>query len=326
MPINARPEYNPDNVMMMDYLRGEIPVEESTAIETDIKHGSALMKLAKQVPMSGPIKEFTHMSGIGAYWVNETERIRTSSPQFIHVEMRAYKLAVIVPVSSETLNYSVTNFFELMRPEIAEAFAKKIDQAALLNVNNPFRQSIYTAAQNAGQVITESGNKYTDLSEAIGSIYAQDLEPRGIAATRTQWQKYAGTLDSSGRPIFNEATAGAPSSILGQPIAWMPKNTFEGSDVVEIVGDWDEAYYGIPRGIEYKISDEASLTTLAITDPAHTDPTSPTTNTFNLYERDAWALRAIMEIGFMVVKDEAFAVVEAASGGSGGGQGDAPEA
>lgn len=314
--LNPRPNFDPDHVTMMDYKTGEIPKEESNQIITEVKYGSAYMKLAKAVAMTKPIKEFTHLSGVGAYWVNEAERIRTDRPTWLTVEMRAYKMGVIIPVTKETLYYSVTNFFELMRPEIAEAFAKKFDVAAFANIDNPYAQSILTSAQNVGHIITESSNKYDDINEAMGQIEAQDLDPNGIASTRGQKRKYRGTKDETGYPIFNAPTAGEPGTVLGLPIAYMPNQSYGEPEIAEIVADWNNAYYGILQGIEYKILDQATLTTISADDQG---------NPVNLAERDMFALRATMAIGMMVVKDEAFSVVIKDNGG-GGASGDIPEA
>lgn len=56
--------------------------------------------------------------------------------------MRSHKLGVIVVASREFLNYTYSQFFEAMKPQIAEQFYKKFDEAGLLNVDNPFAQSV----------------------------------------------------------------------------------------------------------------------------------------------------------------------------------------
>ena len=58
--------------------------------------------------------------------------------------------------------------------------------------------------------------------------------------------------------------------------------------------------YGIPFNINFKISEEAQLSTL----------TNEDGTPVNLYEQELVALRATMDIGFMVIKDEAFAKIQ----------------
>ena len=299
----ARPTFNPDHVTMQDARTGAIPITLSDDIITEIKHGSAYMRLAKAQPISKPETQFTHMSGVGAYWVDEGERIKTSKPTWLKVVLRTKKLGVIIPTTKENLRYSVTNFFQLMRPEVAEAFHKKIDAAAFANIDNPFAWSVLGSATAAGasHLITETTNKYNDINDAMGAVEDGDFDPNGIASLRMQKRKYRGTKDDNGLPIFNEATAGAPDEVLGLPAAFLPNQSFAGSTIAEAVADWNEAYYGILQGIEYEILTEATLTTVEASDA----PGVP----LSLAERDMVALKATMEVGIMITNDNAFAVV-----------------
>lgn len=294
----AEPSFNPDTVTMQSVKTGEIPKNISETILTTVKQGSSIMKLAKQVQMTKPIEEFTYMTGVGAYWVSEAEKIQTSKPTFVKAEMRAYKLGVIIPTTKENLDYSVSNFFQLMQPEVAEAFAKKFDQATFNGEDSPFVKSVLAAATSAGHVLTETKNKYDDINEAIAFIEAEDLEPNGIATSRKQRVKYRSTKDGNGMPIFNTATSNGVDDILGLPISYTPKQTL-GTTVAELVGDWNYAYYGILKGLNYEILDQATLTTVVGEDG----------KPISLAERDMVALKATMTVGFMVVKDEAFSVV-----------------
>lgn len=296
----AVPTFTPDNVTMMEARTGQIPSAESNQILTDVKTGSAFMQLAKAVPMTKPIEKFTHLSGVGAYWVDEAERIPTSKPTWLTIEMRAYKLGVIIPTTKENLRYSVPNFFNLMRPEIAEAFFKKFDGAAFAGNESPYANSILNAATNVNHIIPGTDNKYNDINNAMAAIEADDLEPNGIAASRTQKRLYRGTKDTNGMPIFNPPTDGEPARVLGLPVAFLPNAAFGEANIGEIVGDWNNAYYGILQGIEYEILTEATLTTITASDG----------NPVSLAERDMAALKATMMIGMMIVKEEAFAVVE----------------
>lgn len=301
----ARPTFNPDTTTMQDAKTGAIPINISETILTDVKNGSAAMKLAKAVPMTKPIEQFTYMTGVGAYWVDEAQRIETDKPTFVKAEMRSKKMAVIIPTTKENLNYSVSNFFELMKPEIAEAFYKKFDQAVFTGVESPYQWDILKSATDANNLVDESANKYDDINLAISKLEEEDLEPNGIATIRKQKVKYRSTKDGNGMPIFNDATSNGVDNILGLPIAYTPKTSFGASKALELVGDWNYAYYGILKGIEYEILTEATLTTVKDEEG----------NPLSLAERDMAAIKATFELGFMVVKDNAFAaVVEKASG------------
>ncbi len=302
LQLFARPAFDPDTTTMQDAKTGSIPINVSEEILTDVKKGSAAMQLLKQVPMTKPEEQFTFMTGVGAYWVDEAERIQTSKPTFAKATMRSKKMGVIIPTTKENLRYSIKNFFALMRPEIAEAFHKKFDHAVFTGIDSPYQWDILKSATTAGNLIPETADKYEDINLAIAKLEEEDLEPNGIATTRGQRVKYRSTKDGNNMPIFNTANGSNVDDVLGLPIAYTPKGSFGTSNVAELVGDWDFAYYGILQGIEYEILTEATLTT--VVDEAG--------NPLNLAERDMAAIKATFELGFMVVKDDAFAAVTTA--------------
>lgn len=299
----ARPTFDPDTTTMQDAKTGAIPRNISDSIITDAKNGSAIMKLAKAVPMTKPEEEFTYMTGVGAYWVDEAERIQTSKPSFVKAVMRAHKMAVIIPTTKENLKHSVTSFFELMKPEILEAFHKQLDVAAFSGVNSPFQWNVLKSATDSSQLVGESANKYDDFNKAMGFIEDHDLDANAIATIRSQKQKYRGTKDKNDMPIFNSPGGGAPDEVLGLPLAYTHKGAFGNDSIKELVADWNHAYYGVLDSVEYEILTEATLTTVVDQDG----------HPLNLAERDMVAIKATFSPAFMIVKDEAFAAIKPAS-------------
>ena len=135
--------FNPDNVTMYEHKDGTIPEKYNKLILKEVMNGSKVMQLAKYEEMDSKEKKFEYFAkGPGAYWVGEGEKIQTSKPQWMQATMVAKKLAVIVPCSREFLHYKMSDFFEQMKPKIAEAFYQKFDNAAILNLDNPFSQSL----------------------------------------------------------------------------------------------------------------------------------------------------------------------------------------
>ena len=262
------------------------------------------MQLAQLEDMSLPKKEITYLAeGPGAYWVAEGERIQTSKATWLTAEMEAKKLGVIIPVSKEFLRYSVSDFFNMIRPKIAEAFYKKFDQAALFGTQSPYAagHSILAAATAAGNTVAHDDAEalYGQLNGLIGLVEDNEIDPDGIATVRSLKQVFRGELDSTGRPIYVKGDGTAPDDILGLPIAYVNGSSFDKTKAVAMTGDWDYARFGILQDIQYSISEEATLTTVV------DEGGEP----LNLWERDMFALRATMHVAFMVLKDEAFAVL-----------------
>jgi len=147
-------EFNPDNVTMYEKKDGTIPEKYNTLILKDVMENSKVMQLAKYEEMDGKEKKFEYFAkGPGAYWVGEGEKIKTSKAQWLNIKMVAKKLGVIIPCSREYLQYKMSDFFGVMKPKIAEAFYKKFDAAAILNVENPFPQSVDGSTEKAGNTI-----------------------------------------------------------------------------------------------------------------------------------------------------------------------------
>lgn len=284
--------WNPDNVTVLEKKDGTIPDKYNTLILQEVIQNSKAMQLAKFEEMDSKEKKFEFFaSGPGAYWVGEGEKIQTSKPTWQTAKMEAKKLGVIIPVSREYLTYKASDFFTMMQPKIAEAFYKKFDAAVLLNQENPFEQSIDESAIAAGNVVT-GGLTYDNILALEDELDKNDFEANAIISTRKNRTELRGASKVVGNTtelIFDRAA-----------------NTIDGLPVVDLkalakgnlyAGDFNCAFYGIPFNISFQISEEAQLSTLKNEDGTPV----------NLFEQELVALRATMDVAFMVVKDEAFA-------------------
>ncbi|WP_286058094.1 phage major capsid protein [Bacillus mojavensis] len=303
------PTFNPNNALMQDAVNGKVPTEQGTLVLKEFMTQSAVTKLAKYEEMTKPEKEFTYLaSGPGAYWVGEGERIKTSKAQWLTAKMISKKLGVIIPVSKEFLRYTIADFFTQMRPAIAEAFAIKFDQAALFGVDSPFGQgvSVFEKIKESGNTVALNslGNLYDELNGVMALVEDADKDVNGFTTTRRFRQKLRGTKDGNGLPIFNDATGGATSQALGLPIGYVNSKSWDYDKAALLAADWNYTRYGIPQGMEYKISEDATLTTIVDADG----------NPINLYERDMVALRVTQQVGFMTLTDDAFAAITPAAG------------
>lgn len=300
----AKQTFTPDNVLLMDARTGQIPSEQGTLVLKEFMTNSVIMQLAKPEVMTSPIKKFTYLaSGPGAYWVDEAEKIQTSKATWLEAKMEAKKLGVIIPVSKEFLKYSVKDFFTQMRPAIAEAFYTKFDQAALFGVGSPYAvgtsvwENITTSTNTVERGST--ANLYTDLNALLALVEDGDNDPNGFTTTKKFRHLLRGAVDINNLPIFNDAREGETSRALGLPIGYANAKSWDATKAELITGDWEYARYGVLQGIEYSVSEDATLTTVKGADG----------EAINLFERDMFALRATMHIGFMTLKEDAFAAL-----------------
>lgn len=297
--------FNPANVLLQNALTGSIPKEQGTLVLKEFMQKSAVTQLAKYEKMTKPEKEFTYLaSGPGAYWVGEGERIQTDKATWLNAKMITKKLGVIIPVTKEFLKYTVSDFFTMIRPAVSEAFAIKFDQAALFGIASPFGTgvSVYeraTAASNT-LAIESLGNLYDELNGLLALVEDNDKDVNGFTTTKRFRQRLRGAKDQNGLPIFNDATAGATSQALGLPIGYVDSKSWDYTKALLMAADWDMARYGILQGMEYKVSEEATLTTIQ----------DENGDSINLFERDMFALRVTQQVGFMTLNDKSFAVMK----------------
>lgn len=287
-----------DNVTVYEATNGDIPEKVNQLILKEIMEGSKVMQLAKYEEMDSKEKKFEYFAkGPGAYWVGEGEKIKTSKPQWLTAKMEAKKLGVIIPCSREYLTYKLGDFFELMKPKIAEAMYKKFDEACILNTDNPFSQSIEESI-TAKKITT--GIKYDNILALEDLLTDDDFEPNAFISTK----KNRSTLRNV-QKIEN--------GVIVETLYDRKSNTLDGLPVVDLkslekdtiyAGDFDYMYYGIPFGMSYKISEDAQLSTLTNADDTPV----------NLFEQELVALRVTMDVAFMIVKDGAFAKLDNSTG------------
>lgn len=301
--LETKATFDPENVLLSDAKTGDVPEESGEIIIKEVVDTSLVSKLGKYEPMTKLKKKFTYLAeGPGAYWVNEGEKIQTDKAKWLEITMEAHKLGVIIPVSKEFLKYTVSDFFKTIKPKIAESFQAKFDNSVLFGTDSPFPKGISVAerATTAGNVVSQSDNPYVDINDMMALIEDADLEPQAIATTRSYNKDLRGALDGRNLPIFNGPRDGVTAEALGLPIAYGNRKAWDKKQAVAFVGDFDNLFYGIPQGLEYAISEDATLTTIVGEDGGP----------INLFERDLLALKVTMYAAFLTVKDDAFALLK----------------
>lgn len=289
--------WNPDNVTVYENKDGTIPKKYNELILKEIMKGSKVMQLAKYEEMDEKEKEFQYFAkGPGAYWVGEGEKIKTSKPQWLTCKMVAKKLGVIIPCSREFLHYRMSDFFEEMRPRIAEAMYRKFDNAALLNVDNPFPQSLEESAASAGNTIS-GGMTYDNILAMEDALSDEDYDVNAFISTKKNRSTLRNVHKIENGVIVESLYDRSNDTIDGYPVVNL-KELEKGN---MYAGDFDYMYYGIPFTMSYKVDESAQLSTIENADGTP----------INLFEQELVALRVTMDVAFMIVKDEAFVKLEA---------------
>lgn len=287
---------------LKDELSGFVPVEQAKDIMKDVARGSSVLRLSKVSNMESDTKKIPVMTeGPGAYWVGEGERIQTSKAGWIYPELKAKKLAVIIPVTKEKLNDTTIAVFDELKEPIAEAFYKAFDAAAIFGTNSPFASNIMSCVETSGNKVeletNGAGKLDLDVSDAMALVEEAGYDVNGFAAKVGIKNSLRKLRDANGNQLFAEGVNG--KEFYSLPIEFSRNGAWDKSKA-EIVGaDWDKSLVGIRANIEYEILKEATLEGTVDEDG----------KPISLAEQDMIAIKATMRIAYLPIKDEAFCAV-----------------
>ena len=288
--------FNPEKVLVSEKKDGKFYGKFTDIIMKEVAENSLVMQLGRYIEMDGKQeKKFTiQTDGVSAYWVNETEKIKTDKPQLIEATLVAKKLGIILVASREALNYTWQRFFDEMKPQIVDAFYKKIDEAGLLGVENPFANSVTKVATDSEAVIQGPIN-YENILKLEEKLYENDIEPNAFVSKVQNKAALRESRDGDKKTIYDKTN----NTLDGIIVVDMKSKNLKKGDL--IAGNFDHLVYGVPYNITYKISEEGQISTMKNEDGTP----------INLFEQEMIAIRATMDVGVLIIKDKAFAKLTA---------------
>ena len=261
-----------------------LPTEVSQEIMSKTQTESAVMRLARQIPLPGrglTIPVIT--SDPVAEWVDETNAKPISNPGLDKKIMQAYKLAVIMPFSNEFRRDAAALYDELVR-RLPLALAERFDATVFGGVTAPGANFDTFAAATAQSIA--SPNTYAGLVAADGDIAAHGGILNGFVISPQAKAILLSAVDGNQRPLFiNSVAEGAIPMILGAQTLQSKGAYVSGSpNIVGVAGDWTQAMYGTVEGVQISYSSDATLVT--------------GNTTINLFQQNMFAVRAEIEVGF----------------------------
>lgn len=262
----------------------ELPADVSQEIIQKTQEGSAVMQLARSIALPGRGLEIpVIVSDPEAAWTDETDNKPVSNPGLETKTMRGYKLAVIVPFSNQ-FRRDAAALYDAIVERIPGALGKKFDATVFGAVAAPGSDFDTFASCNSHSIASDA---YQGLVDADTDISMNGGITNGYVVSPQGKGILLGAVDGDHRPLFiNNVSEGAIPMILGSKTLISKGAYVAGSpNTVGIAGDWTKAVYGIVEGIEIAFSSDASLTLANGT-------------TINLFQRNMFAVRAEIEIGF----------------------------
>src|SRR5699024_10855002 len=285
-----RQTFNPDNVMMHEQLNGTVLNDFNAPIVDEILENSKVFQLGQVQDMNGKSeKNFTFWADKpGAYWVGEGRKIQTTKPTTVNATLKSNKVGVIILASREYLNYTYRDFFEAMKPQIAEA--------VILGVNNPFKKSIDSVVEAESNVVVGEING-ENVFALVDTLYDNDVEPNAFISKEQNKSLLRGAVDGQDNTLYDRAS----NTIDGIPAVDLKSSSMEKGTLY--AGDFDKLFFGVPYPMTYEDSTQATLSTIKNEDGSDV----------NLYEQELVALRVTMDVATLIADDNAFAKLSLAA-------------
>ena len=270
-----------------------LPAEVSAEIITKVQEESAIMRLAKPINLPGRGLTIPVIAGDPeANWVDETNAKPVSNPTLSQKNMKGYTLAVIVPFSNQFKRDAQALYAEIVS-RLPKVLGNKFDATIFHGTAPGTGFDVLTGC--TAETISGTGKSfYKALVNSDVAIAAAGYAVNGYAMSPQARGEMLLAEDNNKRPLFvNNVAEGGIPRLLGQPVYYTRGVYGAGDandpDVLGVAGDWTQARYGIVQGVDISISDQATLTI--------------SNSQVNLWERNMFAIRAEIEVGFIATTD-----------------------
>ena len=287
---------------------GFLTREQSAAIFEKAAQQSVVQSLAPRVPLGINGQSIPVVTGkVSAGWVAEGAAKPASSGSMALKTMDPKKLAAIAVVSAEVVRANPGGYMDLLRPQIAEAFAVAFDAAALHGTSSPFTTNIDTGSSTQEFTGTTPAftDVYGDLNAGLSTLVNAGKKLTGWAFDNRFEPVLNGSKDTANRPLFVES----PFTETNGPVRegrLLGRQAFIGDGIYDaatktygFAGDWSQAAWGAVGGISYNVSTEATVTINGVLT--------------SLWENNLVAILAEAEYGFLVNDPSAFVAYRNAS-------------
>ena len=274
------------------------------------RKSSIVQQLARQIPLGINGQEIPYStSKATAGWVAEGGQKPATESGLALKTIKPYKIAAISVVSAEVVRANPGNYMQILRDDIAEAFALAFDAAALHGTNSPFGVGMNidatTKSVEIGTTTKANGGVYGDVVAGLKLLVDDGKKLTGFAFDRKVEPTFLSSVDNNGRPLFTETpledttSVVTPGRLIGRsavigdgistPIVTGTPNT---GGIVGYGGDWSQVVWGAVGGITYDVSTETTVTLGG--------------SLVSLWENNLVAIRAEAEYGLLINDTAAF--------------------
>lgn len=278
--------------MAVDVYRGTtnvlLPPQVSQQIWSNMQHASLIQSAVPRIQLPAGGLDIPIITGDPTpEWVSETDEKPVSRPTLGQKHLKAYTMAVIVPFSNQ-FRRDLPTLYTALVERIPNVLAKKFDRTCLGFEASP--GTGFDTLEDAPDVSIAS-NVYDGFVNALGSVAEIDgADVESWALTAQAEIAALGSKDSQGRPIFIDSVTSQGSvsrEILARQVLKHAHAYKAGTpSTVGFGGQWSSAMWGYVEDLRVDVSDQATL--------------KDGDTSLNLWQRNMFAVRVEMEVGFAV--------------------------
>jgi HK97 family phage major capsid protein len=276
-----------------------VPEDISYNIIEDSAKTSAALALGRRVPMSTKKSRVSVIDTFpDAYFVDgDTGLKQTTNMSFDHIWMEAEPIAALVVIPDEYIDDSAVPLWAEIRPRVAEAIARTLDNAIFWGVNKPSTWTsdyLYKGIVSAANVKEETADLGADIATLAEDAAVDGVNVNGFAS-RPGFKWKLSRLRVADAPVFstslqsNTLTGMVPDSLFGYPLRAVENGTWQPAKATLIMGDWSKLYVGVRQDITYSIHTDAVIT----------DADGKVV--FNAMQQDSKIMRVVARYGFTVI-------------------------
>lgn len=278
-----------------------LPPEVSGEIWQDTLNGSVVQQLVPQIELPGQGVAVEIITGDPvAEFVGETNQKPVSNPSVNSKVIYPHTIAVIETFSNK-FRRNKGALYNALQQRLPNALSVAFDKAVLFGEGAPTTN--FDNLKNV-PVANISADPYSGLLTALGAVVANDGDITGWALAPSAELLFLGETDTTGRPLFIESMTndGSVTRLLGRPgykskaVGRAGVGSTPGpakAATVGFGGDWSKAAWGVSDGISIDINTKGSVTL-------------PNGTVINLWQRNMFAVRVEIEIGFRLRDEDSF--------------------
>lgn len=281
-----------------------LPASVSGEIWQSVLEASTVQRLVPQMDLPGNGVAVDIITGDPvAEFVGETNVKPVSNATVSSKLMYPHTIAVIETFSNK-FKRDKNALYNALINRLPNSLAVAFDKAVLFGEGAPVTN--FDTLENIATANVSTA-PYAGLLTALGAVVAADGDITGWAVSPSAELLFLGQVDSTGRPLFIDSMTdeGSVTRLLARP-AYKSKAVGRAGiagDVSDVIpstaatvgfgGDWSTAKWGVSDAISIDINTQGSVTL-------------PNASVINLWQRNMFAVRVEIEIGFRYEDEDKF--------------------